>query len=38
MTTEFRLDENDLKEAVNLWPLSGPTIYATAFFEVKAHD
>ena len=60
MTTAFRLDEKDLKEAVNLWlkskghehplasrparvylgvdsgdpPLSGPTIYATAFFEV----
>lgn len=62
MTTQFRLDEKDLKEAVNLWlksralepllavhparvylgvdpgdpPLSGPTIYATAFFEVSA--
>ena len=73
MTTSFRLNETDLKEAIELWiatkdrrpelrqwissrptfnpmptapriylgvdpgdpPLSGPTIYATAFFEVN---
>jgi hypothetical protein len=60
MTTQYRLEEGDLKDAVRLWltshghesisdkparvylgvdpgdpPLSGPTVYATAFFEVK---